>query len=253
MGSRLMRFGNAIGAGTLGAGIATLPATFRLENVGVCSPVGAWALLIATTVLPMTVLVVLVRRARGGFFALGRPGEDRVALVALLGWASSTFATLVLLGAFLRAQTHHRALAGVTFAITSVVLTFGIALVWARLAAILLSGHRASRRATIAVVVLGLVVALASVQHYVIRVPSVLLLTSQRVKVVDGLAFAMGALFASGRPFVNRRALALLGPPLAAIAAVLGVSSLLACSSLREALHGQAPAVAWMVAFIESN
>ena len=67
------------------------------------------------------------------------------------------------------------------------------------------------------------------------------------------LAFALGALVASGRPFVNRRALALVGPPLAAIVVVLGASSLRACPSLRETLYGQAPAASWFVGLVCAN
>lgn len=253
MGSSVMRFGSAVGAGALGAAIATAPATFRLEDAaGVCSPVAAWTLLIATMVLPMSFLVLVLRRARGGFLALGR-GNCGVTLAVLLGWFGSTFVALALAGALLRAETHHRALAGVTFAITALALSLLLALVWARLAAILRRADDAQRWAMTGALGIGLVVTVASTRHELAGGLVWPLSTTQSVKLVDGLAFALGALVASWRPFVNRRALAFIGPPLAAVVLVLGASSLRACPSLREVLQRQAPAVSWMVGLISSN
>lgn len=253
MGPWIMRFGSAVGAGTLGSLIATTPAVLRLdEAVGVCSPFGAWTLLIAATLLPMGLLVLALRSARSGFHALGQ-GRDKVSLAALLAWVASTFVTLVFLGAFLRARTHHHALAGVTFAITALVLALVLALVWTRLAAQIRRAPSAVQWLTLMVLGIGLVGAVAWMIHASTRTSPPPLLAIQRLKLVDGFAFVMGALVASRRPFVNRRALALLGPPLAAILLVLGASSMRACPSLRDVLSGQAPTVSWIVGLVGSN
>jgi uncharacterized membrane protein (DUF485 family) len=200
----------------------------------------------------MALLVLALRRARSGFLALGQK-KDMVFLATLLAWVASTFVALVFLGAFLRARTHHHALAGVTFAITGLVLSLVLALVWTRLAAQIRRAPSPVQGAALIVLGIGLVGAIAWALHASSRTGGPPLLAMQRLKLVDGFAFVMGALIASRRPFVNRRALALLGPPLAAIALVLGVSSMRACPSLRDVLSGQAPAVWWIVGLVDSN
>jgi hypothetical protein len=173
----------------------------------------------------------------------------------LVGWLGSTFVALAPLGALLRARTHHHALGGVVFAITGLLLSLLLALVWARVAAIARRAAESGRRAAIVVAAMavGVVVALACAVAGLTRGAEWSILAAQSVKLVDGTAFALGGLVASGRLFANRRTLALLGPPLAAIVCVLGASSLRACPSLREALHGRAPAVSWMVGVLSSN
>jgi hypothetical protein len=248
-----MRFGSAVGAGALGSLIATAPAMLRLDGAaGVCSPFGAWTLLIATTLLPMALLVLALQRARSGFLALGRR-KDRGFLAPLFAWLASTFVALTCLGAFLRARTHHHALAGVTFAITGLALSLVLALVWTRLAAQMRRAPSAVQWATPIVLGTGFVGALAWALYASTRTATAPVLAMQRLRLVDGFAFVMGALIASRRPFVNRRALALLGPPLAAIALVLGVSSIRTCPSLCDVLSGQAPAVGWIVGLVGSN
>ncbi len=246
-------FGSLVGAGVVGSIIATAPALLRLEGAtGVCSPFGAWAVLIAATVLPMSLLVLALQRARGGFMALGM-GRDKVPLAMLLGWISSTFAVMVFVGALLRARTHNHALAGVTFAIAGLVLALVLALVWTRLVQV---ARRipAHRRTGIAVAMgTGFALALVWIGRDLSRRSSPPLPILQDVKVLDGLAFAVGALVASGRSFAHRRALALVGPPFAAVIVVLGVSSWRTCPSLRDALSGHAPDVSWAVGLLGSN
>jgi hypothetical protein len=248
-----MSFGSIVGAGTLGSALATAPALLRLEGAaGVCSPFGAWALLIAGTVLPMSLLVFALRRARAGFVALGL-GKDRVPLAMLFAWFGSTFAALALLGALLRAVTHHHALAGVTFAIVGLALSLVLALVWTRLAALTRLIPKGGQWVVMVALGVGMAGVLAWSLHELTHGSPSPLSNLQNVKLVDGLAFAGGALLVSGRLFTNRRGLALLGPPLAAMVLVLGVSSLRACPSLRDALPGQAPGVSWVVGLIGLN
>jgi hypothetical protein len=251
VGSWLITFGSVVGAGTVGSTFATAPALLRLESVaGVCSPIGAWALLTGATLVPMSLLVLALRRARGSFGAFDN-GDDWVPFAMLLAWFGSTFVTLALLGALLRAQTHHHALAGVTFAIAGVVLSLVLARIWARLAAITHRAPKGPRWVILVAVGVGLAVSLMWALRGLARESPPLKL--ENMKLLDGLAFAIGALIASGRPFVNGRALALVGPPLAAVVLVLGASSLRTCPSLREALSGQAPGVSLVVALVGSN
>jgi hypothetical protein len=252
-GSWLTSFGSVVGASTLGSTIATAPALLRLEGAaGVCSPFGAWAVLIAATVLPMSIFVLALRRARGGFLAFGK-GKDGVPRMMLLGWIGSTFSALAFVGALLRARTHHHALAGVTFAISGLVFSLVLALVWARLAVLARRAPASGRGLMAAAIGVVLALAILGVRHGLTRESAAPLLTLQDVKLVDGLAFAVGALVASRRPFVNRGLLALIGPPLAAVVFVLGASSLRACPSLLDALAGQAPGVSWAIGLLCSN
>jgi hypothetical protein len=172
-------------------------------------------------------------------------------MTMLVAWIGSTFVVLAFFGAILRSRTHHHALAGVTFAITALFLSLVLALIWKRFAA--LTRRTPRLRAITVAVSIGLMMAIALAQHGWIRERAPALLTAEGAKLVDVLAFALGALVASGRRFVNRRALALVGPPLAAIVLVLGASSLRACPSLRETLYGRAPAASWIVGLVCAN
>jgi hypothetical protein len=140
----------------------------------------------------------------------------------------------------------------VTFAMTGLFLSCVLALFWMRLAIVTHHASARARRAISAAAGAGLAVALAWLLHGLTRAaPSVVML--ENAKLVDGLAFAVGAFVASGRLFANRRGLALVGPPLAAVVLVLGVSSLRACPPLREILYGQAPGVSWVVGLFGEN
>jgi hypothetical protein len=241
--SWLLRFGGVVGAGALGSAMAAAPAALRLQSApGTCTPLGTWALLFGAAIVPMSLAVLALRRARSGFLALGKGGGMAP---VLLGWWVSCFAGLTLLGAMLRARTHHRALGGVTFALAAFVLTVLSALFCLRMASAARKASPSSRWALAAVfaAVLGFAVAMA--RH---RLSAALPFpTSEGAKLVDGLAFALSAFIVSGHPFVDKRVLALVGPPAAAILMILGVSSWRACPSLRDALEERAPMFAWLV------
>ncbi len=244
--SWLFDFGGVVGAATLGSAAAAVPAALRLASVaGMCSGFGVWALLFGVALVPMSLAVIGIRRARTGLLALGGR-EGATFLVGLLAWLLASFAALVLLGAVLRSRTHHRALGGVVFGVTAVVAVFGLALVLSRVA-------KLTRRAS--PVVLGIVAAVAAgvvgflvalVRHRLALGASPPFPPSESAKLIDGLAFALSAFIASGHPFVHRRALALVGPPLAAVVFMLGVSSWRTCPALRGAVDEQAPIFAWI-------
>jgi len=164
--------------------------------------------------------------------------------VMLLAWLGSCFVALTLLGAVLRAQTHHRALGGVTFALVAFALALGLALVIARIGSLV---QKASPPMRWALGALGMaLLALAAVKARHALGGAAPFSAAEGAKLVDGLAFALSAFIASGHPFLHRRALALVGPPVAAIILILGVSSWRTCPGLGEALGEQAPMFAWM-------
>jgi hypothetical protein len=243
-GSWLMQVGGIVGAAALGSAMATAPAALRLEaTLGKCSPVGAWPVLFVATLAPMCLAVVGLRRARSGFRALGR-SEGMTPVVMLLAWLGSCFGALTLLGALLRARTHHRALGGVVFAFAAFGVALGLALVLARVGSVI---RRASPRLRWALAAAGaatLGLAVLQVRH---RLGSTAPFSAaEGAKLVDGLAFALSAFIASGHPFAHRRSLALLGPPLAAVILILGVSSWRTCPTLGATLGEQAPMFGWM-------
>jgi hypothetical protein len=246
----LSRFGGTVGAGALGAVIAAVPATLRVESVaGVCRPGGTWALLGGVAIVPMSIAVLVLRRARVGFVALGK--RESVALASIvLVWLVSTFACLSLLGSLLRARTHHRALGGVVFAGGALSVAGMLALVCARAARIARGLPRTARwgLGAIAGGLLGVVIALARAKLGHLASPPFPF--EESAKLVDGMAFALSALLASVSPLVHRRFLALLGPPLAVAILVLGVSSLSACPPLRDAVEEQAPVFFWLIALV---
>jgi hypothetical protein len=242
-----LRFGGVVGAGSLGAAMAATPAALRLEGAsGVCSPVGVWALLFAVAIVPMSLAVVGLRRARAGLFALGR-GEGMTPVAILVAWLVSCFLALTLLGAVLRARTHHRALGGVVFALGALAVAVGLALVFVRVGSMVRRASLSTRwvLAALGAAALGFAVALA--RHQLAREPASPFSVAEGAKLVDGLAFVLSAFIVSGDPFVQRRAIALVGPPLAAIALILGLSSWRSCPSLRDALEERAPLFSWMV------
>jgi hypothetical protein len=245
--SWLLKFGGVAFAGTVGSALAAAPAALRLKTAsGLCSPLDGWALLFAVAIVPMTLAVVGLQRARAGLAVLGR-GDRMTPMAMLLAWAVSCFVGMTSLGSFMRAHTHHRALGGVVFALLALAMAASLGLAFARIGSVL---RRASPGVRWVIAALG--VALLGVLVAVVRrqlggeasppFPPV-----ESAKLVDGLAFALSALIASGYPFVQRRALALVGPPLAAIVLMLGVSSWRSCPSLCDAMEERAPLYSWLV------
>jgi len=197
----------------------------------------------------MGVAILALRRAKGGFLALGKPGSV-APLLLLLAWLVSTFASMTVLGALFRARTHHRALGGVVFAGAALVVAIGLAVVLSRVASIVRRLPRAARWGLgIALgATFGFLVAVARAQ--VARASGPSLPPAESARVVDALAFTLSALLAAGSPLVLRRPLALLGPPLAVVILVLGVSALSGCPSLREAIGTEAPLFASLLALL---
>jgi hypothetical protein len=239
-GSRLLAFGGIVGSTTLGAAIASTPATLRIENgTGACGPLGTWAMLVAISFFPMGMAVLVLRRARIGFAALGN--RDSLApLLTIIVWLTATLLSLLALGALLRARTHHRALGGVVLAVVAVAASVVLGVITIRLAAIMRRLPRSLLGALGIAAGAGLgffaAFARAQIAHSGPFLPS-----TESAMLVDGAAFAVSALVASGSPLAPRRSLALVGPPLAVVILLLGVSSLRSCPRAFDTLGGEAP------------
>jgi hypothetical protein len=187
--------------------------------------------------------VVVLRGAREALRAFAGPGAGLRAF-GVGFWLATTFVSLSLFGRVLRSTTHHHALAGVTFAIGALVVAAGLGLASARIVGIAAKAPPVAR-----VVFLGLLAALAGLGlvyvglHFVRAASHDAASYAVAGTVVDVAAFALAAVFASRRVRVARRALAMVGPPVAVAVAALGLT-MLHDASLRDAIDARAPAYA---------
>jgi hypothetical protein len=242
---RAQRVAAVIGLSVAPAIACTLPAGLRVSaTLGGPAPiVRAWAALAASALPPMIVSVCLLRRARQGLRAFAEPAAGLRAFGVGL-WLSALLITLSLFGAVLRATTHHRALAGVTFASGAVLLAVGYALVCTRIVALLRDASDRVRRAGVALLGGVAVVTVASLATRFVRVlssdPSS---STAAATVVDVLCFTLCAVAASVDRVAARRTLALAGTPVAFFLAALGLTTL-QDPPVRQAIDEQAPALA---------
>lgn len=246
----ILRFGSAIAGAVLATAIVVMPAVLRVSNA---LPVGigagaVWAALSAAALAPMIFAVFVMRGARVGARAFG--GEHAPAYAfGLALFMTTVFAALALFGAVLRATTHHHALAGATFAIVGGIVVVGCAIVAARIVALVVRRTPKVRRVLGPSIALSFVALLFVLYARIARTVAGEELTDGfGPMVVDLLAFAMGALFASRPSFTRRRLLAFVGPPAAALVFLLGSTVLARSPVLRFAIRSQAPALTPMVA-----
>jgi len=228
----------------LGATLAAAPPAARLAEAAGGRAV-AWLVLAALYLGPMIASVVVLRAARAGLRAFGGEGADARLTAALL--ATSGFAVyVVILGAVLRATTHHHALAGATFALIAAAGGATIAGFSARAAAAVFErGPRLRSALLVLAVALG-ALALAVLAVALGRAPPASGAPAAAALLVDGLAYLLAALFASRGAFAARRGFAALGPPLAGALLVAGFSALRA-PALAAAVGSGAPLTAWAV------
>jgi hypothetical protein len=245
-GTILTRFGTAVGAALVASALATGPAALRIASVD--GPSGAWPALVASTLLPMLLAVVVLRRARVGLRSFA--GSRALAIGV---WLPSVFVVMVVLGSTLRATTHHHPLAGVTFSILSLIAAVGLAPFAARVAALLTQWHAGGRWVPLATTAL---LALFVAVFVAVRVARGLggdggdgaasasppASDPGATVLVDLLAFGMAALLASRPELAARRVLAVFGPPVAAVVFVLGMTSLVRSAALARAVDDRAPA-----------
>jgi hypothetical protein len=249
-GSFGLRFGTAVGVAGAAALACAVPAALRISagfgaDATAATPgTGkAWVGLAAAALAPMVAAVVILRGAREGLRAFGgEGGELRAYGVGL--WSASLLVLLSFFGSALRSTTHHHALAGVTFAFGAVVFAVGSALACVRVVAILQGLSEEKRGAW--VIALGLF-AIAAVAWTGLRFLHAASHDAASAiaagNVVDILAFGLAAFFAAGQSLVSRRLVALIGPPVAVVIAVLGISAL-RDAPLRTAIDDAAPAFA---------
>jgi hypothetical protein len=241
-GHRLARFGALVGAGTLAAFAAAVPAALRIASAP-DAPDGlfrAWSAVAGALVVPAIGATAALRGARNGLGAFAGQGwQERVAALAL--WATSAFALLAAFGAFLRATTHHRPLAGVTFGLVGAALLAVLTLVVVRL-------HAMGRAHLVVRVAIPFVAAtLAALEAFVVlRVAR----PFAAGFFVDFLALLVPLVIASHPSHARRRALALFGPPLGAIALALGIAALRTTPALVPACAQLAPIFAPFIAFL---
>ncbi len=246
-GSLVLRFGTAVGLAAAAAMAGALPAALRIgAGLGQDATGRVWTGLAAASLVPMVCAVVILRGAREGLRAFGGPeAELRAYGVAL--WASSLFVALALLGSVLRATTHQHALAGVTFAFGAAGLAVGLALGCVRVVAILRGASAALRGALALALAMVVFAALGWIGMRFLSAASNEPASAPAAgMVVDVLAFSLAALFAARRSLASRRAVAVVGPPVAVAIAALGFSAL-GDPTLRTAIDDHAPAFAVVV------
>ncbi len=242
-----MRFGTAVGVAAVAAMAGALPAALRVgAGLGQDGTGRVWTGLAAASLVPMVGTVVVLRGAREGLRAFGGTGADLRAYGVAL-WAASLLAALALLGGMLRATTHHHALAGVTFAFGAIGAAVGLALLCARVVAILREAPASVRHGIALALGVCLFAVLGGIgelfHHAASKEPAS---APAAGMIVDVLAFSLAALFAARRSLTGRRAVALVGPPVAVAIAALGFSAL-GDASLRTAIDDRAPAFAAVV------
>lgn len=237
------RFGTAVGLAVVASALASGPAALRVSSA-IDGASGAWPALAAALFFPMLASIYLLRQTRLGVRAFAGAGaSERVVGFALFG--VFLLVVMALLGAILRATTHHHALAGVTFALVTLVAALVLAPTSARIANILATWV-AEKKVSHLVIAGAFVVACTPVAFVVAaRLGSGASLSRPAAAVViDLLAFGIAALLASGPELRDRRILAIFGPPVAAALFALGLTTLHTSAPLDAAIHERAPAFA---------
>jgi len=254
--SLVARFGSAVGMAAAAALVCVLPAALRvsadLAGVSGTQTIRVWLALAAVTLGPMLAAILVLRGAKEGFRAfLGPRALLRAFGVGL--WLLSLFVALTLLGSFLRATTHHHALAGVTYAFGALFLAVGLGLVSARVVAILGGLSPAAQSIFVGALSGFAAVALAAMSMRFMHAASHDAASSSAASaVVDRIAFVIAALLGSRRVFVAQRALVLAGPPIALFVAAVGFS-ILSDAALRDIIGERAPAFAPLVNLVSGR
>lgn len=247
-GSLVVRFGTAVGLGAVAALASVIPATMRVASAGAPGPGTArvWLALASAALGPMVASVVVLRGAREGLRAFGGPGAGLRAFGVGL-WLSSLIVAFTVFGRMLRANTHHHGLAGVTFAFGALAAAVASALVCARIVALARTAPDFARRGLVAILGAAAALALVFVGLRFVRGASQDAASFGAAgTVVDVLAFALAAFFASRRSLGGRRVIALVGPPVAVVVVALGLSTL-RDAPVRDAIGERAPAFAPVV------
>jgi hypothetical protein len=245
-GSRVMRFGAAVSAVLLSSAIATMPAVVRVapEVSASCGARSVFVALLALAFVPLALSTVVVRHALAAL-RLFDARAVRSAVPTVLVWVTGWFASLMLVGTFLRANTHHHGLAGVTFAVFGLALAAALAVLSIRLCAWVRAAPGVVRGIAAAVLALVLSMGLVAASRALSRTDA------SSAFAVDLVAFAIATGFGAGAfprrtrpPFV----FALLGPPLGAVILVVGGATVQTSGPLRASVRTLAPVLAFPLA-----
>jgi hypothetical protein len=244
-----LRFGTAVGLASCAALACALPAAMRVGSaVGATQETTgrAWTALAAAALVPMVAAVVTLRGAGEGLRGYAGPGAELRAYGVAL-WATWLLMALALFGSVLRSTTHHHALAGVTYAFGAVALAGGLALVCARIVGIMRESSALVRRALALGLAMFVFAAIGGIGARFLHAASHDPASAPAAgMVVDCLAFLLAALIAARAALAARRAVAIVGPPVAVAVAALGLSGL-RDPPLRAAIDERAPAFAPVV------
>jgi hypothetical protein len=241
-GSFVLRFGMLVGLATAASLVCTLPAMTRvsLGLSGQAPTLRAWAALAAAALGPMGFALVVLRGARQGMRTFVEP-RTRLRAFGLGLWLAMLFVTLALLGGFLRATTHHRALAGVTYAFGALGLAAGWGLVCARAVTILRNRSETTQRVVMALLGGVAVIAIGYLGlRFVSAVSNDPSASAAAATVLDVSAFVLTSFLASLDWRALRRPLAMVGPPVAVFVAALGITTL-RDMPVRQAIGEHAP------------
>jgi len=247
-----MRAGSLLGAGTIAAVLASVPAALRIasESRGAA---GAWIGLAACLTVPASVGVALLRGAREGMRAFATK-EASLAAWSIACWTLASFLALTVLGALLRATTHHHGLAGVTFAIVGLALLFSIALTVRRVAAIARGADPFARAAILGASLVALVMAALLVLLRVAGAPGGAALPgSSSDLLVDALAFLIAVGISSRPELLRLPALGRAGIPLALGVVALGAALLSRDPSLAAGIRAHAPLLSPLVGLADDT
>jgi hypothetical protein len=244
-GSRVLRFGSAVTAVLLSSVIATLPAAVRMAPslTSACGRPAGWLALLALAFGPVAVATVALRHALGAV-RLFDPGAVAAGAATAVLWCATSIGAFTVIGAFLRATTHHHGLAGVTFACAGVVTAALLALVSVRLVTWARAASPVLRWTVLLLGVAGLGAALAAFVRLLGHGDGAPALATDLLALVVAAIFGAGAFPRRSRPSL---ALAVAGPPLAAVVLVLGCATLRASPQLRAAVQADAPVLGSVV------
>jgi choline-sulfatase len=244
--SSVVRVGTAVGAGTLAALVASLPAAMRVGASGELGTARSLVALAAAALVPMIAAVAVARGASGGLRAYAGPGAGLRGFGLAL-FLSTMFVGLSVFGSVLRATTHHHGLAGVTFALGALFLAVGDALVCARVVSIVKALSPPVRRIVVPSILAGAaIVVFGVIVRFVKAASHDEASYAAAGTVVDVLAFLLAAIFASRPWLAGRRPLAWVGPPVAVVVLAFGIG-VLRDAAVRDAVATKAPAFAPMV------
>jgi hypothetical protein len=243
-----MAIASAFGLAALAGLACTLPATLRVSErvaASVTAP-RVWLALATSALAPMVCSIFVLRAAREGLraFSGADSGGARIRALGAGVGLSGLLVALSIFASLLRAATHNRALAGVTFAMGGLALIVALAVVNGRVV-VLLEQTSPQRRAALGGLIVFLVA--SAVAWMGLRFASAAgrdtASSASAGIVVDVLAFGLAALFAARPSFAERRSLAVAGPVVAVLLVLWGLSAL-RDPALRAAIEDTAPAFA---------